>query len=1024
MPQDNTQEVYFRLTVNDRRSEDVIEAFTSDGRGPRYVDPAEVEAAEEIGFPVVTMPIRKFHELADQGYARAKREYNQLANIKGEISNDDFDQMANFYKDKINHSIGKREIVYNELDIPIYLGAITMIEKNRAMLFEKEYNAKDIIESLYANGYVPKYGDVMMFKPENQTHVVLPKGAAKETDYTIVAISNTSLSDRPYEVLLRSDKYKDEYIRLPFDETFLKSLKEGVNTLSDNLFGGINFNIASKPYSTLDYLDLLLTSPLFKSVADNMYLAQHDAYMKMPLTNGNYLYLNADKREDGFHYSMEEYRYVEEKKGRVKTLHYEKVDDLCEIVTQHALTPSDLRWKLHDELIKKTEEVLQMKQPAGLTMDITPSIQPGEVTEEMAKEFKKSLADTVIHMRNAGESDIAIVNYLQDLKDKWSDYPSMRSAINESIVGQYQFYKRPAVNTYDVYGVCLANDDAMLKAPASQVSLSSLKVDDFYSKRPVYSCVGKVMNGTRVKWDPEFNSRDYESMLESFEKNVPRKFNQEDAFYYMKPEGIEDGYMEVMAKDRNGALMYNHDSGEYQYYAKFRKEEVIEHINDEGLSPSASDCIKIITAEVREAENVAMYQSAVNKPVVTLSMEQLEGLKDATFGKLVNDYGHRFNIDLGDGQEHTITIGCLTADRSGARALAFLDNNFSSRSGSMIEISYDTFLAMAKAYSEKLSQGYIADLYKAQPVNNNLNQTTMAKSRKPQVKQENASAEQVKTAQQEKTAKKVKSTAKADKKEQTTKEKEHRAPQMVTVNGEKVTHAHAFQSNKNPDDWFFTAKIDGVQLRPQHMRQEDVKAWQERNWKVEDLMQNYYPTKLQKKVSKEEYQAANKLSDGRAIEKMAVYKEHDEQKPDFGKYHIYVQVKSVDNAHEIKMSKLMSREDLNAYFDRITTPAKLVEKNFGEELNLKSAYQKYQLPEEAKDAKVRINKDISGKWNVSVDLGDKGQTKEHQLSRSDLYSLFSTKTATREQLAAKYCNDEIKNLSAKVAVEQKQGLKR
>lgn len=40
---------------------------------------------------------------------------------------------------------------------------------------------------------------------------------------------------------------------------------------------------------------------------------------------------------------------------------------------------------------------------------------------------------------------------------------------------------------------------------------------------------------------------------------------------------------------------------------------------------------------------------------------------------------------------------------------------------------------------------------------------------------------------------------------------------MVTANGEKVTHGHAYQSTTNPADWYFTAKIDGQQLKPQKM---------------------------------------------------------------------------------------------------------------------------------------------------------------------------------------------------------------
>ena len=160
---------------------------------------------------------------------------------------------------------------------------------------------------------------------------------------------------------------------------------------------------------------------------------------------------------------------------------------------------------------------------------------------------------------------------------------------------------------------------------------------------------------------------------------------------------------------------------------------------------------------------------------------------------------------------------------------------------------------------------------------------------------------------------------------------------MVTVNGEKVSHGHAFQSNQDPNKWYFTARLDGQQLRPQLMKPEDVKAYQERTTNVESLMQTYYPTKLAKKVTPEEYKADNKLSDGRVIEKMVVYKEHDEQRQDVGKYKLYTQV------GEQKMSRTMSKEDLNAYFDRVTTPSKLVEKNFGEQLHLASFYNQFRV---------------------------------------------------------------------------------
>ena len=207
---------------------------------------------------------------------------------------------------------------------------------------------------------------------------------------------------------------------------------------------------------------------------------------------------------------------------------------------------------------------------------------------------------------------------------------------------------------------------------------------------------------------------------------------------------------------------------------------------------------------------------------------------------------------------------------------------------------------------------------------------------------------------------------------------------MVTVNGEKVTHGHAFQSNQDPNKWYFTARLDGQQLRPQLMKPEDAAAYQKREVGVEALMQTYYPSKLAKKVTPEEYKADNKLSDGRVIDKM--------------------------------MSRTMSKEDLNAYFDRVTTPSKLVEKNFGEQLHLASFYNQFKLEDGVKE--VRIAKSQQGDWTVSAKLADDRMTSKAVLSWHDKQALFTSKTATKEQLAARYLNTEIKEMSEKVSAKQ------
>ena len=233
-----------------------------------------------------------------------------------------------------------------------------------------------------------------------------------------------------------------------------------------------------------------------------------------------------------------------------------------------------------------------------------------------------------------------------------------------------------------------------------------------------------------------------------------------------------------------------------------------------------------------------------------------------------------------------------------------------------------------------------------------------------------------------------------------------REPQMVTVNGDKVSHAHAFQSKVNPADWFYVAQLNGKQLNPMKMDAADIAAYQKREAKVEDMMQKYYPTKLASKVSAEEYKAANILSDGRVIDKMTVYKEKDEQRADYGKYKLYAQV------GDQRMSVPMTKADQSAFFDRVTTPAALVEKNFGERLHLASAYAVYQLPANIKVEDIRVAKDnMDGKWKISAAVGENGRTDKKAISFDDGFSLFQAKTVTREQLAAKYLSEDIKMLS-------------
>lgn len=272
---------------------------------------------------------------------------------------------------------------------------------------------------------------------------------------------------------------------------------------------------------------------------------------------------------------------------------------------------------------------------------------------------------------------------------------------------------------------------------------------------------------------------------------------------------------------------------------------------------------------------------------------------------------------------------------------------------------------------------------------------------------EKQSVEKAVSEKTETTAQEKKEEGKSVEKTATVKqEHQPREPQMVTVNGDKVSHAHAFQSKVNPADWFYVAQLNGKQLNPMKMDAVDIAAYQKREAKVENMMQKYYPTKLAPKVSAEEYKAANILSDGRVIDKMTVYKEKDEQRADYGKYKLYAQV------GDQRMSAPMTKADQSAFFDRVTTPAALVEKNFGERLHLASAYAVYQLPANIKVEDIRVAKDnMDGKWKISAAVGENGRTDKKAISFDDGFSLFQAKTVTREQLAAKYLSDDIKVLS-------------
>ena len=161
------------------------------------------------------------------------------------------------------------------------------------------------------------------------------------------------------------------------------------------------------------------------------------------------------------------------------------------------------------------------------------------------------------------------------------------------------------------------------------------------------------------------------------------------------------------------------------------------------------------------------------------------------------------------------------------------------------------------------------------------------------------------------------------------------------------------------------------------------------------------------KIAPEEFKkpASVVTPDGpQTVHKFNVYKETDRNSLDFGKYRFYAQV------GEKRMSQTASRQDLDAYFDRVVSPSDLVKKVFGDRLHMEDHYKMFKLPEgvniDAKDIRL-IKNQTTNRYEISVNLGDLGRTPAKEISYDDRQSYFSHKTATKEQLAAKYLGREI-----------------
>ena len=223
------------------------------------------------------------------------------------------------------------------------------------------------------------------------------------------------------------------------------------------------------------------------------------------------------------------------------------------------------------------------------------------------------------------------------------------------------------------------------------------------------------------------------------------------------------------------------------------------------------------------------------------------------------------------------------------------------------------------------------------------------------------------------------------------------APQLITENGQKVTSADLFESPKQEGKYLFYARLDGIGLHPKVVSEQDVDAFMKHELSVKDMFAKYYP---------------------REISKVRVYKQREEEKSQYGKYMLYAEMGD-KRLHATPLQQNL----LDAYFDKTQSKGQIAEKVLGEQLHLKSAYEKYELPKDIPVQEVRVRKVPDGGWLISANLGELGQTAERKISSNDLYSLFKSKTATKEQLGAKYLMEDIKSLFQGKSIERNHSLK-
>lgn len=421
------------------------------------------------------------------------------------------------------------------------------------------------------------------------------------------------------------------------------------------------------------------------------------------------------------------------------------------------------------------------------------------------------------------------------------------------------------------------------------------------------------------------------------------------------------------------------------------------------------------------------YLSSLNDACITYIKQQ----KEADVQAEINNQSNEITMETGSIKDYLDSLTQPNNYLSGNTELLPEDLKEKYLQFASLEEAYfsgdrfnrkDNHAPYTEALKTARTDYYEALLSACEEYKNQLNTENMAKKKKEKVPLDKGHLE---NPEERKQTNDVKTETKPEQKPEAKQERKPREPQMVTVNGDKITHAHAYKSN-NGEDWFYIAKINGKPMKAQLMDKADVEKVLEHTSPVKEMMEKYYPSVLLPKVNVSEFKLPKTITTANGEEqvlKFNVYKETKEGSPDLGKYRLYAQV------GDAKMSCNASKQDLDAYFNRVTTPVQLITKNFGDKLGIKAYYEQFKLPEgmniEGKNVLITKNQKTN-RYEISVNVPDKFQTPSKEISYDDRRSYFQHNVATKEQLAAKYLSHELSSLSKtqKTAVEKHVGMSR